>query len=372
MNILVATGLYPPEGGGPATYARHLNDELPARVDKVTVVKFADVRHLPKIIRHIGYTAMVVRRAWRADVILALDPVSVGLPAWIASFVTRTPLVVKVVGDYAWEQGRQRFGVRVLLDDFVRTKQSSLFVRFFQKVQTFVVSKAMRVIVPSQYMKGIVVAWGIPKEKISVVYNAGPVEREMGHKNVLRGLLKYHDKFIVTVGRLVPWKHIDEIIDAVGKLGSAGLTPKLLIIGDGPDEKKLMDHVEKKGMQEQVLFTGRLPNDITLAYIKAADVFVLNSSYEGFSHLLLESLTIGTPTAATNVGGNPELVVDGKTGLLVPVHDTQALSKALQRLLTDEMLRRNVSSNGKRAAGKYTVDRMVRETRGILETYAGS
>ena len=80
--------------------------------------------------------------------------------------------MVKIVGDYAWEQGQQRFGVSQMLDEFVRTKQTSLFVRILQKIQTRVARSSTRIIVPSEYLKNIVAAWGIPNEKIEVIYNA--------------------------------------------------------------------------------------------------------------------------------------------------------------------------------------------------------
>lgn len=368
MRILLAAALYPPEGGGPATYAKALTDSLSQEGVEVSLVTFSEVRKFPVGIRHLVYFFLLLRRSRGCTVVYAMDPVSVGVPALCASFVLRKPLVVKVVGDYAWEQGRQRFGATHTLDEFVRTKQTSWIVRVLQWVEYRVATYATRVVVPSEYLKKIVGRWGIPAQKISVIYNAGPELGSMGNKNVLRGILKYHDKFIVSVGRLVPWKNMEGIIRAVEGLAKSGITPKLLIIGSGPQEGALTALVSEKGMEEQVTFTGQLPNDITLAYIKAADVFVLNSGYEGFSHLLLEALALGTPTVATKVGGNPELITHGVSGLLVPYADDVALTGALQKMLTDEKFRKNVSAAGKRAAGKFTRERMLKETAGLLRS----
>ena len=104
-KILLATGLYPPESGGPATYTKVLYDELPGVGIGVAVVKFSAVRKFPVIIRHLVYVYLLLKKTASADYIYAMDPVSVGLPAYIASVVSRKPLVLKVVGDYAWEQG---------------------------------------------------------------------------------------------------------------------------------------------------------------------------------------------------------------------------------------------------------------------------
>ena len=102
MKLLIATPLYPPDVGGPATYAKTLESCLPAKDVSVTLVKFGDVRHLPKGISHIAYLMNLFRVARNTDIILALDPASVGLPATLVAMVLRKPLVVKIVGDYAW------------------------------------------------------------------------------------------------------------------------------------------------------------------------------------------------------------------------------------------------------------------------------
>ena len=85
MKLVIATPLYPPEIGGPATYSRLLEEGLPMKGIEVELVKFSEVRHLPKLIRHYVYYRQVLKAARRADAVLALDPVSVGLPAMKAA-----------------------------------------------------------------------------------------------------------------------------------------------------------------------------------------------------------------------------------------------------------------------------------------------
>ena len=368
MKILVATGLYPPEGGGPATYAKVLFDELPKRGIETTILPFSRVRKYPSGIRHIVYFFLCLRESRGASIIYALDPVSVGLPAALAAFFTGKKFAVKIVGDYAWEQGMQRFGVTELLDDFLKKKSFPFFVQILRSVEIFVAKVAGKVVVPSEYLKRAVASWGIKKEKISVIYNAAPSVENVGHKKVLRGLLKYHGKYVVTVARLVPWKGIQEVIDAVVDMDKTGLETRLLVVGEGPERDRLEAYAHEHAKKDGVLFTGRLPHDITLAYMKAADVFVLNSGYEGFSHLLLEAQALGTPTVASSVGGNPELITHGKNGLLVPYKDTKAITKAITRALTDEVFRRSAKDIGKRKAAKFSKDAMVKETKLLLES----
>ena len=117
-TILIATGLYPPDVGGPATYSYLLNQELPRRGWEVKILSFGEVRSWPKIIRHLAYGWKVFRLVRHYQIIYVQDPVSVGLPVCLACALARRSFILKIVGDYAWEQGSQRFGVIDLLDDF--------------------------------------------------------------------------------------------------------------------------------------------------------------------------------------------------------------------------------------------------------------
>lgn len=360
-TVVIATPLYPPEIGGPATYAKILEEELPKRGLSVELIKFSDVRHLPKLIRHIAYYRRVLRAARSADLVFALDPVSVGFPAALAARKAGKPFFVKIVGDYAWEQGMQRFGVTAPLDEFVRTRQPSVAVRALQRVERWVAERAKRILVPSVYLKEVVSAWGIRPASITVVYNAvdiamiGKVPPDVGALPSPR---------IVSVGRLVPWKHMGRIIDAVQRM--KGLpNASLTIVGGGPLRIALMRYARQK-LGVRALVTGALSHADTLAIMKSADVFVLNSSYEGLSHVLIEALCLGKPIVATRAGGNPELIEDGVNGLLVPVADTAALAEALERLSTDAALRDRLANAARASAARFDRDRMVGDTMQVL------
>ncbi len=370
MKLVVATPLYPPEIGGPATYAKLLEEGLPAKGIAVELVKFSEVRHLPKLVRHYAYYRRVLKAARGADAVLALDPVSVGLPACFAAWRTRKSLIVKVVGDYAWEQGRQRFGITESLDEFVKTKQVPFTVRFLRRVQTGVVARAARVIVPSEYLKGVVTAWGspsqgfggpsIPSSKIEVIYNAARLE-ELG--TVPEAVAELPRPLVTTAGRLVPWKGVEGVIDVVAGISGASLA----VAGDGPERVALARHAGKI-LPGRAVFTGMLSHKETLATMWAADAFVLNSSYEGLSHLLIEAQALGVPTVATRVGGNAEVITDGENGLLVPAGDTPALTRALARLLADEALRARLSAGAKESAKRFSIGTMIDATVSLLNT----
>lgn len=332
MKLVIATPLYPPEIGGPATYAQLLEEGLPAKGIEVELVKFSEVRHLPKLIRHIAFYRRVLAAAKRADAVLALDPVSVGLPAMQAAKRVGKPFVVKVVGDYAWEQGQQRFGVTQSLDEFVKHEQKSFFVRRLQHIQTRVAASATRVIVPSEYLKGIVIAWGIQPGKIEVIYNGIELPAH------LPAYRKNDREFLIaSAGRRVPWKGFEVI-----------------------------ERVALKHANWRVDIASGMPRAETLGLIKAADVFVLNSQYEGLSHVLIEAMTLGTPVVATDAGGNKTLVAHEETGLLIPPGDDAALERALIAVAQDPAAARARALAGQRRMSQFSVPHMLSATAHLL------
>lgn len=252
---------------------------------------------------------------------LALDPVSVGLPATWAARRANKPLVVKIGGDYAWEQGQQRFGVTQNLDQFIQSTSVPFIVRILRRIQSYVVCHAVRIIAPSSYLKHVILTWGAIDENVTVIYNAVPLESPGTVPESVAALAR---PFAVTAGRLVPWKNIEGVIDAVTHIPEMSL----VIVGDGPHRSVLVEHSRKLGTR--VVFTGTLSHADLLATIKHADVFVLNSSYEGLSHLLVEASMLGVPIVATWAGGNAEIIEEGANGALVRVGDTAALTRALK------------------------------------------
>lgn len=365
MRLLIATPLYPPDPGGPATYARILEQQLPGRGIQVALLKFADVRRYPKIVRHIAYFILLVRAGKDSDAILALDPVSTGFPAMLAARLLKKPFFVKVVGDYAWEQGTQRFGIRISLDEFVRTKHVPFSVEIFRKIQTYVARSARTVIVPSEYLRGIVSRWGIDSECVTVVYNAMQEEEEGTLPALVASLTRPR---IVSVGRLVPWKGMPGLIDAMTSVREEFPDAMLLIAGDGPDRDSL-ERFSHARLKKGGLLLGPLPHSDTLALIRDADIFVLNSTYEGLSHLLIEALALGKPIIATNVGGNPELIDDGKNGLLVPVGDRTALTEAIVHLLKNPSHQDLLAKAARESSKRFSTTAMADATAATLTHY---
>jgi glycosyltransferase involved in cell wall biosynthesis len=355
MRLLIATPLYPPETGGPATYVRALERGLPEHGDTVEVVKFGEVRHLPRIIRHLRYFFRILRAGMKADMILALDPVSVGLPAALAAGLLRKPFVVKVVGDYAWEQGVQRAAMDATLDEFVLMDRVPLLVSILRTVQKFVARSARVIIVPSVYLKSIVITWGIEPARIEVIPNAVSVD------TARLGMYDLPPHAIVTSGRLVPWKGMRGLIDALALVRNDVPDATLVIIGDGPERANLEAYAEKT-VPDAVRFLGTRTRMETLGYVKAAHAYVLNSTYEGLSHALIEALLLRKPIITTAVGGNPELIRDAENGVIVGSGDTPELARAIVRVLTDKEFTAQLIEGTADARERFALPRMLENT----------
>lgn len=370
MRVLIATGIFPPQIGGPATYSKLLYDELPKHGIDVEVASFGDYIAKPKFVRHFLYFLELVRKSDRVDLILALDPVSVGLPALFASQVRSLPLAVKVVGDYAWEQGTQRFGVTDTLDEFARQKSvHSWQVRLLKKIQTYVANGAEHIIVPSKYLKSILVDWGIDSHKIAVIYNGFHMQPVKETPSALRKRLRLDGKVIVTVGRLVPWKGIKELISVMPDVIAAHPDAKLLVIGEGPERTNLEKQVADLGLSGCVAFTGKLPQADMFNYVKASDAFVLNTAYEGFSHQIIETMALGTPIITTAVGGNVEAIRNHENGILVAPGASQSLKEAIIGLLADTKLADKLARNAKKDVAKFTDEIMLETLARTLKKY---
>jgi colanic acid/amylovoran biosynthesis glycosyltransferase len=166
---------------------------------------------------------------------------------------------------------------------------------------------------------------------------------------------------IICVGRLVPVKAYGFLIGAAAELTRRGHAVKLTIVGGGPERERL----ERLG--GNVEFTGALPNDAVRARLRESDCFALASFAEGVPVVLMEAMALELPCVATRVTGVPELIEDGVEGVLVPPADAQALADAIERLIVDPDLRRQIATNGRRKVlDQFDLSQNARELRDRL------
>ena len=377
MNILFVTGIFPPDRGGPASYVPRMAAALTERGHSVLVICLSDrldhddsgysfrVRRIRRGIfwpaRILFTTLAVWRGALRHEVVFVHG---LGSESALAAFFAACPAVYKVVGDYAWERAVGRGWFTGTLDDY-QTVAKSPVLRLSDWIRNFPLRLAHRIIVPSRYLQRIVSGWRVVSEKIQVVYNATPPVSAAPSAAV--GLPAWSGKTLMTVCRLVPWKGVDALIRLLPQLPDT----RLVIAGDGPIREQLSALAERSGAGERVLFLGDVPHREVAGYLQQADAFVLNSTYEGLPHVVLEAMAAGTPVIATDAGGTGEVVEHNVTGLLVPVGDAVALKSAIERLWSEPSLGRQLAGEGAaRLAARFDFNTMVDATEAVLGTAA--
>ena len=375
--VLIATGIFPPDIGGPATYSKLLADELPSRGFRVEVLSFGTVRYLPKIIRHFIYFLKFAARARKADIIFAQDPVSVGFPAALAAKMLNKKFVLKIVGDYAWEQYQrksQKSKVKSQKDELkfksVEDFQNEKFdfvTEIRRKIQKFVARNTEKIIVPSKYLKRIVLQWGVNEGKIAIIYNSVGAALLKISKEEARKKLGLNGRIAVSIGRLVPWKGFAALIESVSEIRQHFPDFKLYIIGSGPESESLKFKVKSLKLDDSVRLVGSVSHNTVSKYLAAADVFILNTGYEGFSHTLIEAMAAGAPVITTPVGGNSEIIRNGENGILVSYNGITEITNAVRRVLGDSYLRDRLSEQARADAARFTKEKMLAGTAMVLK-----
>lgn len=341
-RLFIASGIYLPESGGPATYLSELLPILHGRGWDIRVLTFADRSvdtHDPYPVTRILRTSLPVRMArYAAAARPLLDWANLtylhtlGLPL-IGS--RRAPRIVKIVGDLAWERAIRKGWIAPTTDvDAFQTGWYPWLAERDKRARAREAAAMDGVIVPSAYLKRMVVGWGVEPDRVQVIYNALPPADHAADLPATQAAARAQlnlppdAPIVLTVGRILPWKGVDHLIAALARARVPDL--RLIAAGDGDLIPALQAQADALGLSDRVTFLGRVGRDRMPAYMRAADYVALYSGYEGLSHTLLESLRVGTPVIASDKGGNPEVVTHGVNGLLVPYVSVDALTAALE------------------------------------------
>jgi len=373
MKICIVTGIFPPDIGGPATYLAHLSKALADAGHDVRVVTWSDaprrvynsirvypiLRTQDKFLR-LSQTQVSIFEAARGSDLMFVNGLE--FSAVLANFILRKPMVMKIVGDYAWEYARNNRLVTDGIDEF-QTKEYPLKVRLLKRYRKFYVSGAHHIIVPSGYLRSLVEGWGIPSKRIQVINNAPcPADQKEVKPINLPGFTDRYRKIVISIGRLTNWKGMDVLIRVIADRPDLGL----LIVGDGPERDLLIGLSRSWELQHRVHFTGRVDQDQVDQYLAASHVLVLNTGYEGMSHTVLESMQMGVPVITTDLCGNPELIQHNQDGLLISWNNPEQLRSALDRVLSNEPFRQKLIQNAKEKLKQFSWDRLIQETFQVL------
>ena len=381
MRISIASGIFHPDSGGPATYLYRLLPELQARGHEIRALAYGSgpIDSYPYSLTRVPYISLPIRlaryaRAYRQGATWA-DLIYIHSLSLPRSNDNHKPRVMKVVGDYAWERAVNRGWIPPTEDiDIFQTRRYSPVVEWFKASRSREVRSMDRVIVPSEYLRKMVVGWGADPDRVQVIYNALEVKQYSGvmSKVEARDRLGWpqNGRYLVTAARLTAWKGVDYLIDALAQVPEITLA----VAGEGPQLESLRKQATDRGVAERVVFLGKVPHDQLSGYMQAADYVALYSAYEGLSHTLLEALYGGTPVIASARGGNPEVVRDGINGLLVEHPNLGVLVSVLKRAFegdTPERLAARTGEGLERFSWPSLVEQTVNSLEDILEKKSG-
>lgn len=379
-KILIAAGIYPPDIGGPATMVKALAEALAMRGFKVRILAYGratagdndgpvPVWRIRKTSlsgwNHIRYlTALLCWSVW-SDLNYATDNYSAGYFCFMAKRLLRRKYIIRFAGDSAWETAVNNGWTN---DDIIAF-QKKIYGRRIERLKQRrrkILATADKVIAVSNFISSVARLIGVSDDRIKMIYNSVDflANREPDPAIIakIRAAFPPDARIIATACRLVPWKGVDGLIRTLPRLLAAEPRIHLLILGDGPQFSALRELAHELSVEKSVVFCGRISQNEIAAYYRASDLFILNTSYEGLSHALLEAMQAGTPIIASDIGGNREVIEDGVNGRLIRYNDENDIYEAAIALLADAEPARSYADQGRKKLAAFSWKKNIEET----------
>lgn len=350
-SYCLLAGIYPPDTGGPAKFAATFSQFLVERNYGVRVISYTNLdshkiireneivelisRKLPITIRYLRIILSILISVLRKEKIVANGCfVEIALLRMFFPFF----YITKVPGDIVWERARNVGITKMGIDEF-QTQKLAWNYKLFRYLFSLSLRKSTHVIVPSTHLQNLVISWGVPVNKISVVYNSIDTEK------FLPGCRADYKIDVLTVSRLVPWKGLEQVVEVCATLGLS-----LGIVGDGPIKESL-ESLSKK-LNSQVQFFGDVEQEKLVELLQGASVFVLNSTFEATSYALIEAMSCGVVPISNDMTGSVEVINHEKNGLLCGSSTGLTLDTALSFLFSNPELLSSMSKEARLRAQK--------------------
>jgi glycogen synthase len=267
----------------------------------------------------------------RPDVIHAHSPILNGIPALRASRRHRLPMVYEVRS--FWEDAAVDWGV---------VRQGDLRYRSTRSLETYILKRVDAVITICDGLKNDILGRGVAPGRVTVVPNAVDVDRFTAPRPVdtaLRCSLGLEGCIVLGfIGSFYAYEGLNLLMEAVVRLFRERQGVKLLMVGGGPEKERLVAQVERLGIGDHIVFTGRVPHEQVLRYYDLVSLFVYPRHRMRLTELVtplkpLEAMAQGSIVVASDVGGHRELLVDGQRGYLFKADDAGALAGKLAEVI---------------------------------------
>jgi len=355
MRILITTGIFEPESGGPATYTPQLASKLISAGHEVTVITYSDVPRLDadakypfklvrvvrgnppspkttgglsKIFNRINFFFAVFKYVRECDLIYTLDWFAAGLPVSLVARMLGRPYIVRVGGDYLWEQKYLESGATpVSLKDFYERRlfESGEYTIAFRVIR-FVLRGAARVVFNSDVQRTLYIQhYDLVSSGTSTIYNPTPGTEDL---NIVRDV---PTKEIVFWGRLIVMKNVESLIRAFAQ-ASLPAEYTLTIIGDGPQKAALQRLVSELHLESRVRILPSMDKASVLERVKNARAFVLPSWSDISPAQVYEALAMKLPVLVTKENYLP--IRDQLPDMIDP-HSVDDIAEKLKMLADD-------------------------------------
>ena len=276
MKILISTGIYPPDIGGPAQYARNLYETWKSQGHEVKVAAYRWERAFPPLVRHILFFLKIFRKGWNADLILVLDTWSAAVPTMFACALMRKKYVIRTGGDFLWESYVERTGELVLFKDFYATCMSkfSRKEKIVFKLGGDSLRKASLIIYSTEWQKKIFeLVYKLDPSKSRIVENyCGPREEQ----------IEPEVRSFMAGTRQLKWKNIDALKKAF---------------------KIAQEEIQKKGFETIEFDTTKAVYDNFQERMRRAYAVILTSLGDISPNMIFDAIRVGTPFILTKENG---------------------------------------------------------------------
>ncbi|MBS4022238.1 MAG: glycosyltransferase [Dethiobacter sp.] len=358
MKVLVVSNMYPseehPAYGG---FVKSQVEQLRAGGIEVDLAVITDRRKgfVANIRKYLLlFFAMVSAIGRKYDVYHVHYLFPTGLIVLPVALVTRTPVVLTAHGGDVLLGQRRQF-------------------RFLTKLT---LSFAKGVIAVSESLAGkINKSFGVDIKKITVASCGVDLDlfspRDKRKSRAALGV-PAETKLVLFVGNLVPVKGIENLLQSFAWMAKDEPLAQLALMGEGPLRDELQELAVQLGIENSCRWLTPVEHDQVPAIISAADLLVLPSLHEGFGLVALEALACGVPVVASRTGGLPEIVTDGKNGLLVEPGDKIELAAAMSRLLKDDSLRKKYGKAGRTQVQKHCKEQQLAKINRVYDLAAAS
>ncbi len=336
QKAVIVTGNYPPEGGGPAKFAKTFSSWISPKVELVKVLsttpkssqvfEYSNIEvclqsRKQNIFFRFFSTAFILGKISQKNSMVIAN--GCFLETYISSLIFRFNYAAKVPGDIVWERARNNNSTSLSMVEY-QLVTLPIKMRIFRFLFSRSLMRADIVIVPSTGLRKVCLGWGIPKEKIVFIPNS--VDSQKFHPNTDSAI----SFDVITVSRLITIKRIDEIIRVCSKYNLS-----LLVVGDGPEEGNLRKYAQQSG--GEVHFFGNASQEqLPDLYLKSR-YFILNSEFEaGTPYALLEARACGLVCIANKLTGCSDVISDGVDGYLFDGNSSDGLEQKLRQALSEK------------------------------------